>query len=222
MNNAARKTQYVQVCLAGLCLAFVLVLIVELNWNYGQMITKTSVSQPGKKTRQTTTESIPPSPRLIGEFNEIIERPLFMSDRRPFVAANTVAAPDKRQADRTVAQEDFMLSAVIITGEKRIALLQSKKDRKLQKLHQGDELDGWMLKEIQPSEVFLTKGSKTRRLELMIKKSNPQADPDPVKDNKKQKRKRKTAKSSAVAPIDQGSRAKKPPNTVNKPENPVN
>ena len=69
-------------------------------------------------------------------FSEIIERPLFMENRRPFVPA-----PNKKRERPGPVEPDISaqisLSAIAITDDKRIALIENNRDRKLKKTQAG-------------------------------------------------------------------------------------
>lgn len=63
--------------------------------------------------------------------------------------------------------------------------MQSKKNKQLQKLNEGDELDGWTLTNIQPERVSLEKGTEVKQLELMVKGSPVKIDANHKSDNEK-------------------------------------
>ena len=178
MNNTAKASHYLQVFLVGLCLVFVLIIIIDMNSNYKITIVEGSVSQAPEGKGQATSAAALVSVKPLNEYDQIVERPLFMQDRRPYAEEQVVDATQRNSRNKPVtgsAQDEYMLTAVIITSNKRIALLRSNKNNKLQKLNQGDELDGWTLTDVQPAQVSLTKGPLIRQLELMIKGSPMQA-----------------------------------------------
>ena len=71
---------------------------------------------------------------------------------------------------------EYFLSAIIITNNKRIALLKSKRNKRLQKLNEGDELNGWTLTDIQPAQVSLLKGTEIKLMDLEVKGFSQQTD----------------------------------------------
>jgi type II secretory pathway component PulC len=107
-----------------------------------------------------------------------------MDNRRPYEGPGTVAGSNPSQRnnrDNRGAQEGFVLSAVIITDSKRMALVQMEKNKETQKLSEGDDIDGWIITNIQPYMVSLEKGARTRQLELMFKASPQQVETKPSK-----------------------------------------
>lgn len=223
MNDTAKAGHYVQVFLAGLCLVFVLIIIIDMNSNYEITIAEDSVTKNTEEKWQATTDAALVAVKPLNEYDQIVERPLFMQDRRPYAPEQVVEASQSNSRNKPVArtaQNDYMLSAVIITGNKRIALLQSNRNNKLQKLNQGDELDGWTLTDVQPAQVSLTKGTEVMQLELVIKGSPKQANamhataiekPEAVE----------TAAPIAVAE-QSGATTQLSPKEENKPANPAN
>ena len=135
------------------------------------------LSNPATSSKKDTqNNTVSPLPALV-DYVEIIERPLFMEDRRPFVPPEVVspAKPRTRKAPASRKEEQiFNLSAIIITDEKRIALLESGREKKLHKVSQGDELDGWTISNIAPNRISMQKGTETREMELAVKSSPKQ------------------------------------------------
>ncbi len=112
----------------------------------------------------------------ITKFDEITKRPLFNNTRQPFIAPKPNATAKKttqKNKKLPVKKEQFMLSATVITPDKRIAVLQTSRDKTQQRISLGEEFNGWILHEITPHSVKLTKGKQIKNLELEIKKSAP-------------------------------------------------
>jgi len=107
----------------------------------------------------------------ITEFDEIIERPLFTDTRRPVIheeiTAN-VTDPQERKSTRIIASGQYLLSAVVITKDKRIAHIQSDRIQEPQKIALGEILDGWILSDIQPRQITLERDGEVKILKLEI------------------------------------------------------
>ena len=112
-----------------------------------------------------TAGAMPP----LAAFAEIIERPLFMENRRPYVAPAPVAvrapepAPAPVEPDIT---EQISLRATIIIGEKRIALVQDLAVGKQRRLKQGESFNGWTLTHVETDGISMQKGEETRQIAL--------------------------------------------------------
>ena len=127
-------------------------------------------------------EVIPP----IDAFSAIIDRPLFMENRKPFVPPPVPVKAKKPKRPRPAAPdilEQVLLSAVVLTKHKRIALIQIDRNKKLQKLMQGEKLHGWTLTSIQSGGISVQRGSKTRHIALTVKPSRPGAQEKQVKNS---------------------------------------
>ena len=106
-------------------------------------------------------------------FSEIVERPLFMENRRPYVAPVSTKPGEHKRPHQ--AEPDIMtlisLSAIVITNDQRIALIKENRTRKLQQLRQGETYNGWTLTDIQTNSIAMQKGPDTRQIELVVKLS---------------------------------------------------
>jgi type II secretory pathway component PulC len=112
----------------------------------------------------------------ISDYEEIINRPLFFEDRKPFVyVAPQIPQKKEQKKKRPVAKkkEEYALNAVIITSDKKIAIIQTGRNKTSQRIPQGETIEGWLLDDIQPHSVVLKKGSETKNLELEVITSKP-------------------------------------------------
>lgn len=102
----------------------------------------------------------------LSVFSEIIERPLFRQIRRPYVSPPDAPAEQDTSTEEPDLSELVKLSAVIISGSERIALIQTAGNDKLQKLGPGDTVNGWSVATIQPGSIDMINGRRTSRLTL--------------------------------------------------------
>lgn len=121
---------------------------------------------------QTDTRHIPIAETINTDgYEAVISRPLFNPERRPapVEAATDESAPATTEAP--VQTGDLNLSAVILTDNQQIALLQKSNDSKLHRLNVGESLDGWIIESIDPDQVKLQRGSETKVVKIIMKKS---------------------------------------------------
>lgn len=163
----------INITLFMLCVFFSVLLWQELNKPaYLKNVTATLINEDRLSNEKTDNKEL--VFQDIAEFDEIIQRPLFNETRQPFIAPETGSAVKKPTAQsKKSPKEQFMLSAVVITPDKRIAVLQNSKDKTLQRIALGETFNGWILNEITSHSVKLTKGKQIKNLELEIKKSTP-------------------------------------------------
>jgi hypothetical protein len=166
MKRTAENT--LRACLAGLCILFSGYILFE----FGKGYTLESNVTP-EETAVTGDMSQTMLQQNAADFDEISSRPLFNPDRRPDEDNISVAAVQQplNTPARDLQPQELGLSAVILTRDTRIALLQQGNDPKLVKLTEGEHVDDWVLEEIRSDSITLRKGSETRILELVIKKS---------------------------------------------------
>ena len=108
------------------------------------------------------------------DYDEIINRPLFFEDRKPFVYVKPEKQLKQKKQTTPKKTEQYSLSAVIITSERQLAIIQSGRGKTLQRISLGEDIDGWTLETIEPRSILLKKGNETKNLELEIKVSKPQ------------------------------------------------
>lgn len=106
----------------------------------------------------------------VTAYQEIVERPLFMADRRPYEPPPPAASPVTQRPSKA---QQFSLSGVVITEQQNIAILQSADGKTMQRVALGEVIDGWTLTEVHEQHVVLQKDDDTRILELEIKTAQP-------------------------------------------------
>jgi len=113
----------------------------------------------------------------IGQYTAMVKRPLFHESRKPHVKKKEVVkskpAPIKKPTPRPEALDVF-LSAVVLTEDKRFALLTDTKNKATEKVYLGDTVLGWELTDITARTVTLVKDRETQTLMLEIVGSNGQ------------------------------------------------
>src|SRR5918992_1995543 len=106
----------------------------------------------------------------LSQFQAIIERPLFLQSRRPVPSATTETSPTVSKETRL---NQYSLTAVVIVPDKRLALLRSTTDKKIHKIEEGQDLQGWKLKEIKDDSALFQQVNESQELRLQ-RKTPPQ------------------------------------------------
>jgi hypothetical protein len=97
-------------------------------------------------------------------FSETLTRPLFMPNRRPADTESAPALPAPRAA--TPNTNRYVLSAIIIVDDERIALLTDTATGALSRVREGESLAGWQVEEIREDGAVLTNGDTREELSL--------------------------------------------------------
>jgi len=108
-----------------------------------------------------------------GEYNELVERPLFIEGRKPVVEAmaETAQNADNGQID------DWELIGIYTKGNKTTVIFAKKNEtRKFLKISLEQMVSGWLLKDIQLDRVVLQQGAQIKT--VMLRK--PRADIKPA------------------------------------------
>lgn len=99
--------------------------------------------------------SIPEFPLLNTDFKIIRTRTLFYSSREYYVA------PDPVMQELVLQRPDYKLAGILAMPNKpRIALLASADGKNTRKLKEGDSIDGWLVKAVEPDKVVLAIGTR--------------------------------------------------------------
>ncbi len=112
--------------------------------------------------------SLPP----LSHYQEIVERPLFLQSRRPVPQASGETSP---LGPKEAHLNQYALTAVIIGPDKRLALIRSTADKgkKALRLEEGQDLQGWRLKEIKDESAIFQQVNQQQELRLQ-RKTPPQ------------------------------------------------
>lgn len=97
----------------------------------------------------------------LSTLSESVDRPLFYANRRP-PPPDQVVAPGATP----IQKGDFSLVGVSIRVDKREALLRRNSTKTIAWVAEGDKLDEWTVKSIQPDRVVLEQGTERDVVEL--------------------------------------------------------
>lgn len=99
----------------------------------------------------------------LNDYRDIIERPLFLADRRP-----PEETPEQSTVSETpAADEDLVLLGVVLTPDANMALLQVDQGGQVARLRVGEKVKGWELQSVQANQVHLNNGEKELDLPLL-------------------------------------------------------
>jgi hypothetical protein len=94
------------------------------------------------------------SPAPLTSFSAVTERPLFSPDRRP--------AP---QASDTVGSwSGLTLAGIVVTPASREVLIAHGNPQKIVHLQEGQAVDGWVVRSIDPDRVVIANGGEQHEL----------------------------------------------------------
>jgi general secretion pathway protein N len=151
------RHQLVPALLLALCLGLVGVIYIEVD----QPPIDPASAAPRQLPEAIAAVADAPGftmPPLRG-YTEVLERPLFSETRRPSV--DSPAAPvDPRSSA-------FNLVGTIITSHEHRALIEHGQPPKLERVAEGQDIDGWSVESIRPDRVILTRADA--RLEVRVK-----------------------------------------------------
>ncbi|MDF1584261.1 MAG: hypothetical protein P1P78_13255 [Methyloprofundus sp.] len=171
---------------SAICLLLIAVQI-NLGKNYRAQKLEELRNIPGAEFNMQAIPSYQFSGKSLDDYPDIVQRPLFFKGRQPIFIDDTEQASTESEA-QTRGEISIDLVGIINTPEGTFALFQDPKAKshadKFKRFAQGDEINGWRLKEIQYDRVIIV--SDTEDKELLLSKPRvakpvkaPQGKPNP-------------------------------------------
>ena len=117
----------------------------------------TAAQQPEQKPAPDPSFSMPP----LRNFAGVLSRPLFSETRRP--PLQPAVAADTRAAT-------FTLVGTVLLAQERHALVEHGQPAKLERISEGQDVDGWTVEQILPDRVVF--GRADTRIEIKAKDSS--------------------------------------------------
>lgn len=113
-------------------------------------------------SRQRTVDlpDRPPVPQFampaIENYQAVLERPLFSPNRRPPLEKPTIGGTN---------MFGFILTGVLIDNNLRIALLRRQGDGEVVRSREGEEIEGWTLRQVELDFIVIEKDGREEVLE---------------------------------------------------------
>ncbi len=141
-----------------LCLLFALIAV--FPWGYAVGVRLYERIQPeaaGMGEVPETRQQVPTllMPARLQDYPQTLSRPLFVASRRP--ASGAGAPPVAAQPGQRLLLDRYPVLGVVVAGERRIILIRTGRSDKVERLQQGDVLDGWSISQIAPGQITLEK-----------------------------------------------------------------
>ena len=128
---------------------------------YGPLMPEDPQASSGRTEKPVESLSDTPLQNpAISTFAEIVERPLFTQSRRP------APKKDTKVAEAAVKPETFELIGVIISPAGRMALLRTLATSEIVRAVEGQNVGGWEVRTIKPTQVVLQQGDDSEVLKI--------------------------------------------------------
>ncbi len=105
------------------------------------------------------------------DFADIAERPLFNRSRRPAPPDDTKNTAAAMAGGEGAAAAKIALNGVLLTGQRRVALLRFDNDPKVMHLSEGQEAGGWRIEKIVADRVVVRRNGQASEIVLDYKRS---------------------------------------------------
>lgn len=147
------------IVLSLLCLVLAAVLGVELVQKT-QPVDIVEVAPP-PPAPQVEAGELTYEPKPIGAFEEIVERPLFLSTRRP-----APAEPGTETASQDASDGQFVVAGIVVGERRRLALVIAEGQEKPVRVEVGQSISGWTIEAIHPTRVVFRHGDTVAEVNL--------------------------------------------------------
>lgn len=161
MNSKLVKLQ----ALSGALLTVVL----AAEWSYAEYAKQQLAAflniQADEEYQAVELPDITLDEKAVDDYTALTERPLFIEGRKPVVVA---AEPEAAQTVEVGQIDDWLLIGVFNPDKRQKKALFTKRNetKKYLKIAEGQDVSGWVLKEIQPDKVLLVKGDQQKAVNL--------------------------------------------------------
>jgi type II secretory pathway component PulC len=152
MSSLLRRGLHGTSVLGVVCACLAGVIYFELTWpDVGPSIAAATTPAPSRRPASTgRTFAVPP----MTEYSEVVERPLFYPTRRS-------SLPQTVEERSTT---NLTLIGTVMSGTTRHALVRHKQGSRVERVIEGQDIDGWTVESIQGDRVVLSHDD--RRLSL--------------------------------------------------------
>lgn len=135
--------------------------------------TDTAQERPNAVDPATESAGVhrPPPIEAISSYDAISARPLFVPDRKPYVAPAPNAVPAAIAPVTLPPPTDLRLSAIVNAGGKQIALIQRGGGSSTERVAVGGEISGWSVVAIEKGSVTLDRSGTRHTLTLTAARS---------------------------------------------------
>ncbi|CAH1386505.1 conserved hypothetical protein [Candidatus Nitrotoga sp. M5] len=167
-----------------------LALIMFLIWTIGTELgwgNRDNIALPQSKPQKARPVVVPLQPEfallpLDQYYTEILTRPLFVPTRRP-LPPELVSSLQQQQSSSepiappkpTMRKGQFILDGIIITKDKKIALLREVATRKMVRVELGQEINGMQIEKLDRDKITFKQGDEYEEIILKIKAASPPA-----------------------------------------------
>jgi len=166
------KWEYMLTALFLICSVICLLLIavqINLGKNYRAQKLDELHNVPSAGFNMQAIPSYQFNDKILDDYPDTVQRPLFFKGRQPILIDDTEDASTEGGA-KVFENISIDLVGIINTPKGIFALFQDPKAKshedKFKRLVQGDEINGWLLKDIQYDRVIIVSGDKNKELLL--------------------------------------------------------
>jgi len=162
MTRLSRSGRYGTPVLGAVCAGLAAVIYFELTGpDLGPSLTAAARTPPpsGKPVSTARTFTVPP----MSEYSEVVERPLFDPTRRS-------SSPSTAEESSTT---NLTLIGTVLSGTSRHALIRHMQGSRVERVIEGQNIDGWTVESIEGDRVVLSHDDRRLSLKASARPTKP-------------------------------------------------
>jgi len=144
--------------------AAVLALVLALEWYDWSPPQPLKVPDASDTPPETPPRAVVADLPDVDHYSVVAERPIFAEDRRP--AKGDVAVKEEPPPEEPTPAPEYDLTAIVLTPTIKTALVKKAGDGTVERVLEGDVLEGWTLAQIREDRIILERQGEKNTLVL--------------------------------------------------------
>ncbi len=156
--------------LLGICVFLLVILLMEwlLIGGSDNLAVESLMSDQNGQSQEIELPNLVLEKQSLERYSDMVDRPLFIEGRKP-VVDDEIDGDKQEQASQI---DDLILDGIYSLKGKMYALFRKQqRDKEYFKKSAGDDISGWLIKELQPDRAILERAGKQQT--IMLRKPKP-------------------------------------------------
>lgn len=177
MMNIYRMANGLTLILLSICMLLAIIIYTEIQsiGNYDNMVGGNGGKNQKVDSQTGILNNIASTDIAISQFSEVLNRPLFVQGRMPFVEEE-----NKNIAIPTLSPLRLSLEGVVLSPTTQVAVLKDLSSNELIRLGIGMSHKGWQLKGIEPQSVEFERNGEVQSIVLERATESPERNKKPA------------------------------------------
>jgi len=162
--------------LLGICVFLLVILLMEwlLIGSSDNLPVELPASDQNRQSQEIELPDLVLEKQPLERYSDMVDRPLFIEGRKPVLDSE----PDGGKQEQVSQIDDLILDGIYsLEGKMNALFRKQKRDKEYFKKSEGDDISGWLIKELQPDRAILERAGKQQTIMLRKPKLRAVAKP---------------------------------------------